>query len=105
MNSIEAYIQFKPGLITEYGQVRSDATAEFLRHDMTEFHGFIARVLTVLPRDKSAARLGGLPSEQGLFFRTSGPPSLSVNPARGTTHGNTEHAQRWHARRLPVLRA
>ncbi|HEU0199413.1 MAG TPA: NADPH-dependent FMN reductase [Burkholderiaceae bacterium] len=52
MNSIEAYIQFKPGLITDDGQVTSDSTAEFLRNYMTEFHGFIARVLTVLPREK-----------------------------------------------------
>jgi len=51
MNSPEAYIQFKPGLITEDGQVTNDATAEFLRKYMAEFHAFIARVLTVLPRE------------------------------------------------------
>jgi chromate reductase len=51
MNSPEAYIQFKPGLITEDGQVTVDATAEFLRKYMAEFHAFIVRVLTVLPRE------------------------------------------------------
>jgi len=51
MNVIEAYIQFKPGLITEDGQVTDDTTAEFLRNYMNEFHAFIVRVLTVLPRN------------------------------------------------------
>ncbi|MCC4118496.1 NAD(P)H-dependent oxidoreductase [Aromatoleum toluclasticum] len=50
MNTVEAYIQFKPGLITEDGQVTDDSTAEFLRNYMNEFHAFIVRVLTVLPR-------------------------------------------------------
>ena len=51
MNSIEAYIQFTPGLITDDGEVTDNATAEFLRNYMAEFHGFIARVYTVLPRN------------------------------------------------------
>jgi chromate reductase len=50
MNSIEAYIQFESGLISEDGRVSVDSTAEFLRNYMTQFHGFIARVYTVLPR-------------------------------------------------------
>jgi chromate reductase, NAD(P)H dehydrogenase (quinone) len=50
MNSLEAYIQFEKGLITEDGQVTSPPVEEFLRNYMTEFHGFIARVYTVLPR-------------------------------------------------------
>jgi chromate reductase len=50
MNSPEAYIQFKDGLIDEHGQVTDDSTREFLRKYMEEFHGFIVRVLTVLPR-------------------------------------------------------
>ena len=50
MNSIEAYIQYEPGLIGEDGQVSVESTAEFLRNYMTQFHGFIARVYTVLPR-------------------------------------------------------
>jgi len=51
MNTVEAYIQFKPGLITESGEVTEAATEEFLRNYLAEFHQFIARVLTVLPRD------------------------------------------------------
>jgi chromate reductase len=50
MNSIEAYIQFERGLIGEDGQVTNESTREFLQHYMAEFHGFIARVYTVLPR-------------------------------------------------------
>ena len=50
MNSIEAYIQFERGLITEDGSVTDTGTEEFLRNYMAEFHGFIQRVYTVLPR-------------------------------------------------------
>jgi chromate reductase, NAD(P)H dehydrogenase (quinone) len=50
MNSPEAYIQFKPGLITPEGDVTNEETAKFLRNYMAELHGFIVRVLTVLPR-------------------------------------------------------
>ena len=50
MNSIEAYIQFEKGLITDDGQVTNPSTEKFLRTYMTEFHGFISRVYTVLPR-------------------------------------------------------
>jgi chromate reductase len=52
MNSIEAYIQFERGLISEDGVVTNRSTEEFLRHYMTEFHGFIERVYTVLPRNQ-----------------------------------------------------
>ena len=51
MNTVEAYIQFKPGLITAEGEVTNEATAEFLRNYMMELHAFVVRVLTVLPRD------------------------------------------------------
>ena len=51
MNTVEAYIQFKPGLITAEGQVTDASTEEFLRKYLGEFHQFVARVLTVLPRD------------------------------------------------------
>jgi chromate reductase len=51
MNAIEAYIQFEDGLITEDGHVSDDSTREFLQNYMAEFHGFIARVYTALPRD------------------------------------------------------
>jgi chromate reductase len=50
MNAPEAYVQFKPGLIDAHGEVTDDTTAEFLRKYMEEFHAFIVRVLTVLPR-------------------------------------------------------
>jgi chromate reductase len=50
MNAIEAYIQFTPGLIDDGGEVTDDSVAEFLRNYMTEFHGFITRVYTALPR-------------------------------------------------------
>jgi chromate reductase len=49
MNAPEAYIQFKPGLFTDSGEVTDESTAQFLRDYMTEFHEFIMRVLTVLP--------------------------------------------------------
>jgi chromate reductase len=51
MNAPEAYIQFKPGLITDDGQVTNDSTAEFLRKYMQDFHIFIARVRSVLTKD------------------------------------------------------
>ena len=50
MNAPEAYIQFKPGLITDEGEVTDETTADFLHIYMTEFHAFISRVYTVLPR-------------------------------------------------------
>jgi chromate reductase len=50
MNAPEAYIQFKPGMITDDGEVTVPATEEFLRNYMVQFHTFIARVLSVLPR-------------------------------------------------------
>jgi len=51
MNSIEAYIQFEHGLITDDGQVTNQGTEDFLRKYMVEFHAFIERVYTVLPRN------------------------------------------------------
>jgi chromate reductase len=50
MNLIEAYIQFESGLITDDGEVTVESTRDFLRTYMTEFHSFITRVYTVLPR-------------------------------------------------------
>jgi chromate reductase len=50
MNSIEAYIQFEPGLIDEDGVVSQKTTEEFLRNYLSEFEGFIRRVYTVFPR-------------------------------------------------------
>ena len=53
MNSIEAYIQFEPGLVTDDGEVTNAATADVLRGFMVEFGGFISRVYTALPRPTS----------------------------------------------------
>ena len=50
MNAPEAYIQFTPGLITDDGKVTVASTETFLRDYMQEFHRFITRVYTVLPR-------------------------------------------------------
>jgi chromate reductase, NAD(P)H dehydrogenase (quinone) len=53
MNMVEAYIHFKPGLITADGEVTDASTKQFLQNYMTELHAFIVRVLTVFPRDAS----------------------------------------------------
>ena len=55
MNSPEAYIQFTPGLITDDGTVTNESTQEFLRKFIVEFHAFIERVYTVLPRGGATA--------------------------------------------------
>jgi chromate reductase len=52
MNTVEAYIQFTPGLINDDGEVTNEKTASFLRGYMQELHGFITRVYTALPRAK-----------------------------------------------------
>jgi len=51
MNAPEAYIRFAPGLILEDGRVTNEKTEEFLRAFITEFHAYIGRVYTVLPRN------------------------------------------------------
>jgi len=51
MNAPEAYIQFTPGLITDEGEVTAQTTEQFLRGYMEEYAAFIARVLSVLPRE------------------------------------------------------
>lgn len=50
MNSPEAYIQFKPGLVTEDGEVTDASTAKFLANFMSEYHRFVERVRTVVPK-------------------------------------------------------
>ena len=52
MNSMEAYIQFEPGLIDADGDVTNETTRTFLKKYMNEFHSFIERVYTVLPRQQ-----------------------------------------------------
>ncbi|WIY53369.1 NADPH-dependent FMN reductase [Devosia sp. YIM 151766] len=50
MNAPEAYIHFTPGLVTDEGEVTNEGTREFLANYMAEFHKFVARVYTTLPR-------------------------------------------------------
>jgi chromate reductase len=50
MNAVEAYIEFTPDLITDDGTVTIDSTRDFLASYMQEFHGFVSRVYTALPR-------------------------------------------------------
>ena len=50
MNSPEAYIQFKEGFLNDAGEIADAGTAKFLAAYLEEFHQFVARVLTVLPR-------------------------------------------------------
>jgi len=51
LNTVEAYVHFEQGLITDDGKVTNTRTEEFLSNYMKEFHTFIVRVLTVLPRE------------------------------------------------------
>jgi chromate reductase len=55
MNAPEAYIQFTPGLIDAEGRVTNESTEEFLRKFIVEFHAFMERVYTVLPRGGATA--------------------------------------------------
>ncbi len=52
MNAPEAFIQFKPGLITEDGQVTVASTEKFLRTYIEAFSAFIDRHYRALPRTK-----------------------------------------------------
>lgn len=52
MNAVEAYIQFRPDVFSDSGEVSDPETEAFLRTFMQEFHEFITRVLTVLPPDE-----------------------------------------------------
>ena len=54
-NAIEAYIEFTPGLVTDGGEVTVESTRDFLANYMKEFHGYITRVYTALPRTSGAA--------------------------------------------------
>jgi chromate reductase, NAD(P)H dehydrogenase (quinone) len=51
MTSPEAYIQFTPELVTKDGDVTVESTREFLRNYMAEFHDFVTRVRSALPKD------------------------------------------------------
>lgn len=56
MTSVEAYVQYSPDVISADGRVSDDATAEFLRNYMEQFHEFVVRVLKVLPREREAVQ-------------------------------------------------
>lgn len=51
MNEVEAYIQFKDGLITDDGEVTVESTRTFLADYMTRFHAFIGRVRLAIPKE------------------------------------------------------
>jgi chromate reductase len=59
MNAIEAYIEFTPGLINDEGEVTVDSTRDFLANYMKEFHGYITRVYTAIPRTTGEYRAEG----------------------------------------------
>jgi chromate reductase len=50
MNSPEAYIHYRKDLFDDEGNVNDESTASFLHKYMAEFHAFVQRVYTVLPR-------------------------------------------------------
>jgi chromate reductase len=50
MNSIEAYIQFTPGLVTDDGKVTNEGTEKFLKGWIDEFAAYVERVYMALPR-------------------------------------------------------
>ena len=57
MTAPEAYVQFSPDVFGADGEVSSEETAAFLSGFMAEFRDHIARVLTVLPRQRAAAEV------------------------------------------------
>jgi len=55
MEAPEAYIQFRPGLITEVGAVTDKSTERFLGGFMAAFELFVTRVLTVPTPERLSA--------------------------------------------------
>ena len=55
MEAPEAYIQFRPDLITEMGAVADKSTEQFLGDFMEAFEVFVTRVLTVLTSERFSA--------------------------------------------------
>ena len=45
LNAPEAYISFKPEVFAQDGEVKDEATAQFLSHYMAECTAFVERVL------------------------------------------------------------
>jgi chromate reductase len=54
MTNVEAYVHYKPDLISADGKISDDSTSEFLRNYMEQFHEFVVRVLKVLPRQRES---------------------------------------------------
>ena len=54
-NQIEAYIEFTPNLVSDDGTVTVESTREFLASYLQEFHGYISRVYTAIPRAGASA--------------------------------------------------
>jgi chromate reductase len=50
MNTMEAYVQYTPGLVSDDFEVTDASTRDFLKKYLGELHQFVTRVLTVLPR-------------------------------------------------------
>ena len=50
MNSIEAYIQYEKGMIADDSRITNPDTESFVKKFITEFHQFIQRVYTAIPR-------------------------------------------------------
>lgn len=44
MNTVEAYIHFTPGLITDDGEITNESVKKFLTNYMHEYHAFVIRV-------------------------------------------------------------
>ena len=51
MNTMEAYVQYTPNLVTDDFEVTDESVRGFLRKFLGEMHLFTTRVLTVLPRE------------------------------------------------------
>ena len=51
LGAMEAYVQYKDGMVDDDGTVTVESTREFLRKYMVEYDAFVRRVLTVLPRE------------------------------------------------------
>jgi chromate reductase len=55
MTAPEAYIKFTPEVFPGNGEVADESTKAFLSDYLREFRDYIARVLTVLPRESAAS--------------------------------------------------
>jgi len=53
MTAPEAYIKYSPDVFSPDGEVLDESVREFLTTYMQEFHDYIVKVLTVLPRSTS----------------------------------------------------